>query len=62
MLTSSTDPNDASYTKVDWRKAIDDNYLATLAINNFDEGRDEVYPFHNTTLAANAKLANDVGY
>lgn len=62
VLTSSADPNDASYTKVDWRKAIDDNYLATLAINNFDEGRDEVYPFHNTTLAANAKLANDFGY
>jgi starch-binding outer membrane protein, SusD/RagB family len=62
IIKTFTDPNDANYTRVNWRKAIDDSYLNNLAINNFIHGQSELYPFGTATIAANPKLVNDFGY
>lgn len=62
LITTFNDPADASYTQVNWRKAIDGSYLNNLAINNFIHGQSELYPFGTATLAANPALVNDFGY
>jgi hypothetical protein len=56
LLSVFSDPNDASYTRVGWRKSIDDSFLNNLAINYFIAGQSELYPFGTATLAANPEL------
>jgi hypothetical protein len=62
LIKTFTDPQDPSYTRVNWRKAIDDSFLNNLAVNNFIQGQSELYPFGTATLAANPLLKNAFGY
>ena len=71
LITSFTQPtlveqgetvNDPSYTRVDWRVAINDSFLANLATNYFKPGQSEIYPLATATLAANPALVQDYGY
>ena len=62
LIRTFTDPEDDTYTRRNWRKAIDDNFLANLAVNYFKPGQSELYPLGTATIAANSELVNDFGY
>lgn len=59
---AESDPGDPTYQKVAWAASIDDRYFTTLAINTFESGKNELYPYATKTLAANPKLVNYYGY
>ncbi|PRY10920.1 putative outer membrane starch-binding protein [Pontibacter ummariensis] len=51
----------SGYTRVNWRAAVNEEYIATFAIA-FEENKSELFPIYSGVLNQNYNLTQDYGY
>lgn len=61
MYTPAPASTPAGYTSVNWRSAVDADYVASFAVA-FQENHSEVFPIYSGVLNQNYNLTQDYGY